>query len=54
MEQNFKFSWQATFAGLKHSNYRLWFIGQIVSLFGSWMQMTAQSFFIFELIHLHF
>lgn len=51
MEQNFKFSWQATFAGLKHSNYRLWFIGQIVSLFGSWMQMTAQSFFIFELTH---
>ncbi|TSA25567.1 MAG: MFS transporter [Ignavibacteriales bacterium] len=42
-------SWQATFAALKHRNYRLWFIGQIISLFGSWMQMTAQGFFIYEL-----
>lgn len=46
-----KVSWQSTFAGLKHRNYRLWFIGQIVSLFGSWMQMTAQAFFIYELTH---
>lgn len=46
-----KLSWQSTFAGLKHRNYRLWFIGQIISLFGSWMQMTAQAFFIFELTH---
>ncbi|MCX6168931.1 MAG: MFS transporter [Ignavibacteriales bacterium] len=46
-----KLSWQATFAGLQHRNYRLWFIGQIISLFGSWMQMTAQAFFIFELTH---
>lgn len=44
-----KVSWQSTFAGLKHRNYRLWFIGQIISLFGSWMQMTAQAFFIYEL-----
>ncbi|MBA4407711.1 MFS transporter, partial [bacterium] len=44
-----KVSWQSTFAGLQHRNYRLWFIGQIISLFGSWMQMTAQAFFIFEL-----
>ncbi len=41
----------STFAGLQHRNYKLWFIGQIISLFGSWMQMTAQSFFIFELTH---
>lgn len=46
-----RLSWQATFAALKHRNYRLWFIGQIISLFGSWMQMTAQGFFIFELTH---
>ncbi|MBI5730656.1 MAG: MFS transporter [Ignavibacteriales bacterium] len=44
-----KLSWQATFAALSHRNYRLWFIGQIISLFGSWMQMTAQGFFIYEL-----
>lgn len=46
-----KISWEATFAALQHRNYRLWFIGQITSLFGSWMQMTAQGFFIFELTH---
>lgn len=46
-----KLSWQSTFAGLQHRNYRLWFIGQIISLFGSWMQITAQAFFIFELTH---
>lgn len=46
-----KFSWDQTFAALKHRNYKLWFSGQIISLFGSWMQMTAQSFFIYELTH---
>lgn len=45
------FSWAQTFAALKHKNYRLWFTGQIVSLFGSWMQTTAQAFLIFELTH---
>ena len=30
-----KLSWQSTFAGLQHRNYKLWFIGQIISLFGS-------------------
>ncbi|MBN2107908.1 MAG: MFS transporter [Deltaproteobacteria bacterium] len=34
---------------IKYRNYRLWFFGQLVSLFGSWMQMTAQGFLIFEL-----
>jgi MFS family permease len=42
-------SWQKTFASLKHRNYRLWFWGQMVSLFGTWMQMTAQGFLVFEL-----
>jgi len=40
-----------TFAALKHRNYNLWFTSQIVSLLGSWMQMTAQGFFIYELTH---
>lgn len=40
---------QQTFAALRHPNYRLWFIGQLVSLAGSWMQTTAQGFLIFEL-----
>jgi MFS family permease len=50
-ENRTKFSIKNTFAALKHPNYRLWFFGQIVSLLGSWMQMTAQGFFIYELTH---
>lgn len=44
-----KFSIQNTFAALAYPNYRLWFWGQMISLFGSWMQSTAFAFFIFEL-----
>lgn len=40
-----------TFAALKYPNYNLWFRGQIVSLFGTWMQTTAQGFLIYELTH---
>lgn len=40
-----------TFVALKYPNYRLWFRGQIVSLFGSWMQTTAQGFLVYELTH---
>ena len=43
--------WQRTFTALKYPNYRLWFQGQLVSLFGTWMQMTAQGFLVFELTH---
>jgi len=38
-----------TFLALKHRNYRLWFWGQLTSLFGSWMQSTALGFLVFEL-----
>lgn len=38
-----------TFAALKYPNYRLWFIGQLVSLLGTWMQSTAQGFLIYQL-----
>src|SRR5688500_1699202 len=40
---------QQTFAALKHRNYRLWFAGQLVSLFGTWMQATAQGYLVFQL-----
>ena len=43
--------WQRTFAALQYPNYRLWFMGQLVSLVGTWMQITAQSFLVFELTH---
>ena len=46
-----KLSLKKTFAALKHRNYRLWFWGQMTSLFGTWMQTTAQGFLIFQLTH---
>jgi MFS family permease len=41
--------WQRTFSALQYPNYRLWFLGQLVSLIGVWMQITAQGFLVFEL-----
>lgn len=38
-----------TFAALRHRNYRLWFFGQMISLFGTWMQATAQGFLVYQL-----
>jgi MFS family permease len=43
--------WRKTFAALKHRNYRLWFWGQMVSLFGTWMQTTAQGFLVYQVTH---
>jgi MFS family permease len=40
---------QQTFAALRYRNYRLWFTGQLVSLFGTWMQVTAQGYLVFQL-----
>lgn len=41
--------WRRTFASLRHRDYRLWFGGQLVSLFGTWMQSTALGYLVFEL-----
>jgi MFS family permease len=44
--------WQrtaVTFSALRHRNYRLWFIGQMVSLMGTWMQSVAQGWVVYEL-----
>jgi len=38
-----------TFAALRHRNYRLWFLGQTISLAGSWMQATAQGYLVYQL-----
>lgn len=40
---------QQTFSALRHRNYRLWFIGQLISLAGTWMQTTAQGYLVFQL-----
>jgi len=42
-------TWRDTFAALKHRNFRLFFAGQLVSLIGSWMQNTAQSWLVYQL-----
>jgi MFS family permease len=44
-----KFNLQGTFASLKYPNYRLWFIGQLVSLVGTWTQSAAQGYLIYQL-----
>ena len=41
--------WRQTFAALKHRNFRLFFFGQLVSLTGTWMQNTAQSWLVYQL-----
>ncbi len=43
--------WRRTFSSLKVPNYRLYFAGQSISLAGTWMQMTAQSWLVLVLTH---
>jgi len=40
-----------TFRALRHRNFRLFISGQIVSLVGTWMQNTAQSWLVYKLTH---
>ena len=42
---------QRTFSSLKVPNYRLYMTGQSISLVGTWMQMTAQSWLVLTLTH---
>jgi MFS family permease len=46
---NGRISWKQTFTALKYPNYKLWFWGQMTSLFGTWMQVTALGYLMFEL-----
>src|SRR5512134_85890 len=39
----------AVFRALQHRNYRLFFLGQLVSLIGTWMQSVAQSWLVYRL-----
>jgi len=39
------------FRALRHRNYRLFFIGQVISFVGTWMQNTAQGWLVYELTH---
>lgn len=44
-----QFNIRDTFASLKYPNYRLWFVGQLASLVGTWTQTAAQGYLIYEL-----
>jgi MFS family permease len=41
--------WPATFASLQYPNYRRWFVGQSLSLMGTWMQSVAQGWVVYGL-----
>ncbi len=38
-------------SSLRQRNYRLFFLGQLVSVAGTWMQTVAQSFVVLDLTH---
>jgi MFS family permease len=40
-----------TFRALRHRNFRLFISGQVVTLVGTWMQNTAQSWLVYRLTH---
>jgi len=40
-----------TFASLRFWNYRLFFVGQVVSVSGTWMQAVAQGWLVLRLTH---
>jgi len=44
----------STFSAFKSRNYRLYFVGQAVSLLGTWMQKTAVSWIVYTLTHSKF
>ncbi len=42
---------RTTFRSLKNRNFQLFFIGQGISLIGTWMQMTAVAWLVWRLSH---
>ncbi len=40
-----------TFRSLKHRNFRIYFIGQLISLSGTWMQGVALSWLVYRMTH---
>ena len=43
--------WRLLFRSLQHRNFRLFFMGQGISLVGTWMQMTAVAWLVWRLGH---
>ena len=42
-------SWRKTFSAFQHRNFRLYFIGQLISFTGTWMTTTAQGWLVYQL-----
>jgi MFS family permease len=42
---------RSTFAALRHRNYQLYFGGQLISNAGTWMQVIAQGWLVYQLTH---
>lgn len=42
---------RSTFSALRSGNFRLYFVGQLISLSGTWMQNIAQGYLVFSLTH---
>ena len=38
-----------TFSSLQHRNFRLFLIGQLISLAGTWMQVIAQGWLVYQI-----
>ena len=41
--------WRKIFAAFRHRNYRLFFIGQLISLIGNWINSTAEGWLVYQL-----
>ena len=48
---NIRATTRRTFSSLSNPNYRRYFLGQTISLVGTWMQTTAQSWLVLTLTH---
>lgn len=45
---------RSMFSAMRHSDFRWYFFGQLISISGTWMQSVAQGWLVFELTHSEF
>src|SRR5579859_2259143 len=43
------FNWPESLRALRHRNYQLFFVGQLISLIGTWMDQVAESWLVYRL-----
>ena len=43
------FKWPESLRALRHRNYQLFFVGQLISLIGTWMDQVAESWLVYRL-----